>query len=450
MNKYFFKDIVLNKNGFLRGPFGGDLKKEIFVPKSKNTYKVYEQSVVLQSNPEIGKYYISEEYFNNKMRRFEVLPGDFVVSCSGVNYGAIYQLKENIEKGIINQALLRIRLNLEIIDSNYFFYLFKHHIVNMIIGKKGDSTIPNFPPISVIKELEIELPAISEQVVIGKLLKEIDSKIELNNKINTELEGMAKLIYEYWFVQFDFPFDFAQGKPADESSDPKDVKPYKSSGGKMVWNKELKREIPEGWEVKELKDIASITMGQSPPGESYNENSEGTVFYQGCTDFGNRFPTIRKFTTMPTRFANEGDLLLSVRAPVGTINISKEHCCIGRGLAALAAKNGQKTFLFGVMQNLKQIFDRRNVDGTTFGAITKDDLFTIKVVRPEKSILDHFHKLTITSFNKQNKCELENIQLSSLRDWLLPMLMNGQVRVREAESELNLAAEAPRKAYEKG
>jgi len=284
----------------------------------------------------------------------------------------------------------------------------------------------------IFSYLQLILPPYCEQKKIGDFLYQINLKIELNNRINTELEAMAKLIYEYWFVQFDFPFDFAKGKPADDSSKPQDIKPYKSGGGKMVWNKELKREIPEGWEVKELKDIAEITMGQSPPGESYNENSEGTVFYQGCTNFGNRFPTIRKFSTMPTRFANEGDLLLSVRAPVGAINISKEHCCIGRGLASLAAKNGQKTFLFGVMQNLKQIFDRRNVDGTTFGAITKNDLFTIKVIKPEKSVLDHFHRTTITSFNKQNKCELENIQLSSIRDWLLPMLMNGQINIMKS------------------
>ena len=104
----------------LRGPFGGDLKKEIFVPKAKDTYKVYEQGVVLQRNPKIGTYYISKEYFDTKMHRFQVKPKDFLVSCSGAYYGAIYQLGDSIEKGVINQALLRIRLNNELIDDNYF------------------------------------------------------------------------------------------------------------------------------------------------------------------------------------------------------------------------------------------------------------------------------------------------------------------------------------------
>ncbi|WP_339926323.1 restriction endonuclease subunit S [uncultured Cyclobacterium sp.] len=361
-----------------------------------------------------------------------------------LNYGDIVFVRSNGNKALVARSLFIDKnenlsfsgfcIKARIIDEKillrkYFLYFTKTSQFKYAVSKGAIGTNINNLNQGILYDVKVLTPSINTQQLIVKLLSDLDSKIELNNKINAELEGMAKLIYKYWFVQFDFPFDFAQGKLADESSDPKDVKPYKSSGGKMVWNKELKREIPEGWEVKELKDIASITMGQSPPGESYNENSEGTVFFQGCTDFGNRFPTIRKFTTMPTRFANEGDLLLSIRAPVGAINIAKEHCCIGRGLAALGAKNGQKTFLFGVMQNLKQIFDRRNVDGTTFGAITKDDLFSIKVVRPEKSIIDHFHKLTITSFKKQNKCEFENIQLSTLRDWLLPMLMNGQVKI---------------------
>jgi type I restriction enzyme, S subunit len=250
---------------------------------------------------------------------------------------------------------------------------------------------------------------------IVQILSDLDSKIELNNRINAELEAMAKTLYDYWFVQFDFP--------------DKNGKPYKTSGGKMVWNEELKREIPEGWEDDELKDIANITMGQSPPGESYNEVKNGMIFYQGCTDFGNRFPSIRQFTTEPTRFAKEGDILLSVRAPVGTLNISKEVCCIGRGLAALNSKDNCIAYLFGVMVNLKQIFDRRNVDGTTFGSITKDDLFSLKVIKPEKSILKQYHSIINPAFEKQNKLELENIKLTELRDWLLPMLMNGQVKV---------------------
>ena len=424
MTKVNFEEIVAKGDGFLRGPFGGDLKKEIFVPKSDGVYKVYEQGVVLNQDDRIGRYYITNDYFQRKMSRFEVRPKDILVSCSGVNYGAIYQLGENIESGIINQALLRIRLDRNKILDDYFIYLFRSHIVNMIVGKKGDSTIPNFPPLNVIKKLKITLPDLEIQRKVGMLLKTIDTKIELNKRINAELEAMAKTLYDYWFVQFDFPFDFAQGKPAANG------KPYKSSGGKMVYNPTLKREIPEGWEVKKLSEIANITMGQSPDGSSYNEDGQGTIFFQGSTDFGWLFPTIRQYTTAPARMAKKGDILLSVRAPVGDINIANNDCCIGRGLAALNSKAGYDGFLFYVMKYFKQVFDRRNSEGTTFGSITKDDLHSLELANPDDALLQRYDSV-VSNYNKMIfKRSLENQELIELRDWLLPMLMNGQVTVQ--------------------
>ncbi len=294
------------------------------------------------------------------------------------------------------------------------FYLF-NFLKSLDLSKLNTGTGVPSMTFDSYYNLDISLPKIQIQEKIASVLSALDSKIELNNRINAELEAMAKTIYDYWFVQFDFP--------------DKNGKPYKSSGGKMVWNDELKREIPYNWEIGELKDIANITMGQSPPGVSYNEIGQGTIFYQGCTDFGSRFPTVRQYTTEPTRFAKQGDILLSVRAPVGTMNISISDCCIGRGLAALNSKDNCTPFLLEVLRNLKQVFDRRNTDGTTFGAITKDDLFSLKVVKPSKEILTQLSNVLNPVFEKQNTIALENQQLASLRDWLLPMLMNGQVRV---------------------
>lgn len=267
----------------------------------------------------------------------------------------------------------------------------------------------------IFSYLQLILPEYSEQVKFGNLLYSLNQKIEINNRINAELEAMAKTLYDYWFVQFDFP---------DENG-----KPYKSSGGKMVYSKELKREIPAGWEVKELHQIANITMGQSPEGSSYNEAGKGTVFFQGSTDFGMRFPNIRQYTTEPSKLAKAGDILLSVRAPVGTMNIADIDCCIGRGLAALNSKDGFDAYLFYVMEYFKRLFDRRNSEGTTFGSITKDDLFSLQVAYPYKLSLKAYDDVIA----KNNKLILnnqkENQRLVELRDWLLPMLMNGQVRV---------------------
>lgn len=306
--------------------------------------------------------------------------------------------------------------------------LFFDHMMNGSKGTKmprGDKNqildfpIPNFP--------------LSTQKSIAKVLSDLDAKIELNNKINRELEAMAKTLYDYWFVQFDFPN--ADGKP------------YKSSGGKMVYNAELKREIPEGWAVKKLSQIANITMGQSPSGSSYNDDGFGEIFFQGSTDFGWRYPTIRQYTTEPSRMAKSGDILLSVRAPVGTLNIADNDCCIGRGLTALNSKSGYDSYLYYVMEYFKQIFDHRNNAGTTFGSITKDDLHSLKLVYPKDDLLKKYNQ-TVSKFNQMILINhKQNQHLTALRDWLLPMLMNGQVTVRqtlgklETEERLNTAAE---------
>lgn len=264
--------------------------------------------------------------------------------------------------------------------------------------------------------LEVKIPEKNDQIKIANILSKFDKKIELNNRINAELEAMSKILYDYWFVQFDFPNE--EGKP------------YKSSGGKMVYNTTLKREIPEGWNGVKLSDIASITMGQSPDGASYNESGDGVIFFQGATDFNWRFPSIRQYTTKPNRFAKKGDILLSVRAPVGDINIADNACCIGRGLAALNSRDKFDSFLFYVMKYFKTVFNRRNSEGTTFGSITKDGLYSLLLAYPPKSLLTKYENI-VSHYNKLVLAKsLENKRLIEFRDWLLPMLMNGQVTVK--------------------
>jgi len=302
-------------------------------------------------------------------------------------------------------------------DIDYLYYALKLELKRLREKSQGSQT--KFLTMPILTNIVLNDIDYDEQVKISSVLSQIDKKIELNNKINAELEAMAKLIYDYWFVQFDFPD--ANGKP------------YKSSGGKMVYNETLKREIPDGWSDKELSEVAHITMGQSPNGDSYNDDGEGTVFYQGSTDFGWRFPSVRQYTTEPGRLAKAGDVLLSVRAPVGTLNIADENCCIGRGLAALNSKESADSFLFYVMLYFKQIFDRRNASGTTFGSITKDDLFSLKLAYPELNVLRSYDE-KVSSFNKTIlNNHRQNNELQRLRDWLLPMLMNGQVTVKDSQ-----------------
>lgn len=195
----------------------------------------------------------------------------------------------------------------------------------------------------------------------------------------------------------------------------------------MTYNPTLKREIPEGWTDGVLSDIANITMGQSPDGSSYNEDGEGMIFYQGCTDFGMRFPTARQYTTAPTRFAKKGDILMSVRAPVGAVNIANTDCCIGRGLSALNSKLGSLSHLYFLIDVFKKTFENKNTVGTTFGSITKDELYALPVVIPDKNVIEQFEKMAKPIFDRQMKLGEESNRLTKLRDKLLPLLMNGQV-----------------------
>ena len=264
--------------------------------------------------------------------------------------------------------------------------------------------------------LRYEMPTFScSEESIGTFFLNLDRKIHLNERINQNLEAMAKQLYDYWFVQFDFPNE--------------NGRPYKSSGGKMVWNDKLKREIPEGWEDGILIDIANITMGQSPDGSSYNEVGEGILFYQGSTDFGMRFPSVRQYTTAPSRFAKKGDILMSVRAPVGSINIANNDCCIGRGLSAINSKLGSMSHLYYILNDLRIAFDQRNAAGTTFGSITKEDLYRLHIIIPSDEVIKAFDKICSPMFDRQMILGEEIDILTKQRDKLLPLLMNGQASV---------------------
>lgn len=357
---------------------------------------------------------IPEEYLHKA--------GDLIVAMTEQAAGLLGSCARVPESGIYlhNQRLGLVTTDSKKILRDYIYHLFKTKTVREQIrltssGSKVKHTSPER-----IYDVRVPLPTVSEQQNIVALLDALETKIELNNRINAELEAMAKTLYDYWFVQFDFPDDSPQGQG----------KPYKTSGGKMVYNPTLKREIPERWSDKTLSEIANITMGQSPEGSSYNDEGVGTIFYQGSTDFGWLFPTTRQYTTAPSRMAKKGDILLSVRAPVGDMNIANTDCCIGRGLAALNSKTGSDGFLFYVMKYFKQIFDRRNSEGTTFGSITKNDLHSLTLAYPTSDLLKKYDEI-VTNYNKMIfERSLENRELIALRDWLLPMLMNGQVTVK--------------------
>lgn len=187
------------------------------------------------------------------------------------------------------------------------------------------------------------------------------------------------------------------------------------------------------WRNGVLSDIADIVMGQSPDGKSYNEDGIGTVFYQGRAEFGTRFPTQRLFTTEPKRMAQENDVLISVRAPVGDLNVAKEDCCIGRGLGAVRSKDGHQSFVLYTMFALRSQLNVFNGEGTVFGSINRDSLNSLPVIIPPITEINKFEAL-VAPMDKAIRTNHDEIcHLQSLRDALLPRLMSGEIDVSEVE-----------------
>ena len=187
------------------------------------------------------------------------------------------------------------------------------------------------------------------------------------------------------------------------------------------------------WAEGTLSDIADITMGQSPSGSSYNEDGNGTIFFQGRAEFGFRFPTVRLYTTEPKRIACANDTLMSVRAPVGDLNVAHTDCCIGRGLAAIHSKNNHQSFVLYTMLSLKKQLDVFNGEGTVFGSINRNSLNEMPLLIPSSKKLDEFEALVAPMDAAiRNKYD-EICRLEQLRDTLLPKLMSGELDVSEIE-----------------
>jgi type I restriction enzyme S subunit len=276
--------------------------------------------------------------------------------------------------------------------------------------------------------LNIHLPNIGIQDKIASVLFAIDSKIELNNRINAELEAIAKTIYDYWFEQFDFPG--------------KNGKPYKSSGGNMVWNDELKRDIPEGWNVKSIDECCKIVdCLHSKKPESKYEGDEfyllqlENLLYDGLIDISNKyFVTQKDYQEWTSRIeVKEHDILITNAGRVAaTTQVPKEIATgIGRNITAIRPVSISPTYLFQSFRGIdivKQI--KSNTDsGAFFQSFNVKGIKRLKFLIPENTIENKFEQLAYSWRRKRELNLAENQKLASLRDWLLPMLMNGQIKI---------------------
>ena len=326
-------------------------------------------------------------------------------------------------------------------DSNFIYYtlfqdVFFEHMMNGSKGTKmprGDKNqildfpIPNFP--------------IPTQKSIAKVLSDLDAKIALNNSINRELEAMAKTLYDYWFVQFDFPNEHG--------------KPYKSSGGKMVYNAELKREIPEGWENGTLGDISDLVRGVTYDASDIKEENDYDVIpILRATNISGNVIDLDNMVFVPKQNVSANQVLNKFDILITMSSGSKDHIgkngffyfdkevAFGAFCAKIVAKDKYRFYVYSYTQSDFMFSTIKNEClGTNINNLNGSLVKGFKLVIPPDDLVEKFNDKVLSIYEMIGINHKQNQQLSELRDWLLPMLMNGQVTVKEAEESLSMAAE---------
>jgi type I restriction enzyme S subunit len=336
---------------------------------------------------------VSEEVAN-RLSRHKLKAGDILFARRGAQATGLSALVEARHAGwLCGTGAILLRLEAPDVDATFLSFVLSSDVaISWLKAHAVGAVMPNLNE-GVLRRLPLRLPTPAEQRTIASVLGALDDKIELNRRMNETLEALARALFQNWFV------DATQAG------------------------------LPKGWRESTVDEDFNLTMGQSPPGESYNETGDGIPFYQGRTDFGFRYPTARVFCTAPTRFANAGDTLVSVRAPVGSVNMAAEKCSVGRGVASVRHKSGSRSYTYYFMRSIESDFAKFEADGTVFGSINKADFHAIKRAAPPPEIVEAFEKLLFPIDQRIENNENESRTLAALRDALLPKLLSGELRL---------------------
>ena len=305
-------------------------------------------------------------------------------------------------------------------DLTYLYYVLKSLNLN---SKQIGSSQPLITQ-SMLKDMVVDIEIdIEKQKKIANSISIIDQKIQINNQINQELEAMAKTFYDYWFVQFDFP---------DQNG-----KPYKSSGGKMVYHPELKREIPEGWGVEKIENIAQTGSGGTPKSTNVSYYSNGEIPWinsgeleQTVITSTSNFITEEGLNNSSAKLFPSGTILVAMYgATAGKVSFLTFEASTNQAICAITLTDiRMRYYLKNVIEDLYQYLVKLST-GSARDNLSQDMIKNIKVVIPSNDILDRFYDFSNNIIKEITKKQQENEQLTQLRDWLLPMLMNGQVKV---------------------
>lgn len=373
--------------------------------------------------------FVPKDYWDRIDEKRKPQKGDVLYSVTG-SYGIPVYMDTHREF-VFQRHIAILRPDPNFLDGEYLYYVLKNPSMLKRVEKLVTGAIQKTLGLESIRNIEIEVPPVNEQRQIVAILKDIDAKIDNNNAICADLEGMAKLLYDYWFVQFDFP---------DENG-----KPYKSSGGKMVWNEELQQEIPNGWEVFPFERcIQSINTGLNPR-DNFKLNTGGHIRYltvknlttNGTIDFSSCDFIDEKARAIVHRRSDisVGDILFASIAPLGRcflIDEKPEDWDINESVFSIRPNYEHITSKFLYMTFMGNVFIKKATNsstGSVFKGIRINDLMDMKTVVPTMSVLQDFDSKVEAIFSMKSNYTAESTSLASLRDFLLPMLMNGQVKV---------------------
>jgi len=368
--------------------------------------------------------YVTKE-FHLKNKKSQIKKGDLIIARHGEN-GKANVFNEDFDAQVLNAVIIETNQNK--LESNLLKYFFDSPFIKKQILGVVKGSVQGVINTAHIADVLIPINNKIKYKDIAKILNNLDSKIELNNRINAELESMAKTLYDYWFVQFDFP--------------DKNGKPYKTSGGKMVWNEELKREVPEGWEVANIeKSCSIIDCLHSKKSDLVFEEEQYYLLQlenikdDGLIDLTNKyFVTKDEYKKWTTRIeVVDGDIVITnagrVAATAQIPNGMKAG--IGRNITAIRPVSINPTYLFlsfGGADIQRQI--KLNTDsGAFFTSFNVKGIKKLQILRPKSEIEKRFEEQALPLRRKRELNIKENQKLTELRDWLLPMLMNGQVKV---------------------
>lgn len=426
--KYKLKNLLVEKNGYIRGPFGSALKRG---EMRREGIPVYEQNNIIK-NHRIFRYFIDNNKFAT-LKRFAVKHNDILISCSGT-VGEVTKIEKNDPLGIISQAVLILRPNIDIVLPDYLKYFFKSREGhNSIVSRSSGSVQVNIAKREIIENIEIEIPSLNEQKIIVDILNSIDSKIIINRKIIENIEGQAKCLFQKWFLDFEFPNE--QGRP------------YKSSGGKMV-ESELGM-IPYSWEYRELDEISNVKIGRTPPrkeAEWFTDNSVG-VKWVSIKDMGNSIGpyifessenlTYEAVTKFKINIVPENTLIMSFKLTVGRLNITDERLATNEAIASFEFKDPDlfTEYLYLYLSN----FDFNSLGNTSSigTAVNSKVVKKIKVLIPDSQILQALKKEIIPLFELIKLKTKEINTLNSLRNILLPKLLSGEIELPIKENVEN-------------